>query len=256
MLIFSIGDVVGEAGIRALENLLPAFKKMKGIDFTIVNGENADGMGILPASADRIFLAGADVITLGNHSFSRHEMLDHIDHDRYILRPANLSCFNPGNGCGVYETNSGMRIAVISLMGRIYMDSNLDNPFFAADRILTDLDADIVAVDIHAEATSEKAALARYLDGRVSLVFGTHTHVQTSDERILPLGTGFITDIGMTGPVESILGMEIQSSIDRLLGVPRVRYKAAAGKAEVQGAIFEIDSSTRRCISVERITIS
>jgi len=256
MLILAVGDVVAEGGLKILERVLEAFKKLKGVDFTIVNGENAAGMGMLPEHARRIYSAGADVITLGNHAFSRKEMLDYMDNDRFILRPQNMTHFNPGKGYDVFETASGLRVGVLCLMGRVFMESNLENPFFAADRILRELNTQITIVEIHGEATSEKAALGWYLDGRVSAVFGTHTHVQTADERILPQGSGFISDIGMTGPTGSVLGMDPKSSIDRLLGVPQVRYKAAIGDCELQGALFDIDEKTGRCRSIERVKLS
>lgn len=256
MLIFAVGDVVSEGGLRVLEGLLPPFKRIKGIGFTVVNGENAAGMGILPEQVSRIYSAGADVITLGNHAFSKREMLDYVDEDRTILRPANMTHLNPGKGYGLFEAANGIRIGVICLMGRIFTETNLENPFFTADKALKELAAPILLTEIHGEATSEKAAVARYLDGRVSAVFGTHTHVQTSDERILPGGTGFITDLGMTGPTDSILGMDIQSSIDRLLGAPQIRYKAATGPSEIQGALFDIDEKSGKCRSVERIILS
>jgi metallophosphoesterase (TIGR00282 family) len=255
MLIFAVGDIVSEGGLRILEKTLPAFKRLKGVGFTIVNGENAAGMGILPEHARRIYSAGADVITLGNHAFSRREILEYIENDRYLLRPENMTHFNPGKGSGVYESAGGVRVGVLCLMGRIFTEANLDSPFFTADKAIRELQVSVIAVEIHGEATSEKAAMGWYLDGRVSAVFGTHTHVQTSDERILPKGTGFITDLGMTGPTESILGMEPQSSIDRLLGVPQVRYKSAGGECQLQGALFDIDEKSGRCRSVERISL-
>jgi len=256
MLIFAVGDIVAEGGIKILEKTLTPFKRLKGVDFTIVNGENAAGMGMLPEHARRIYGAGADVITLGNHAFSKKEMLDYVESDRYILRPQNMTYLNPGKGCGVYETRTGSEVGVLCLMGRVFMDHNLENPFFAADRVLKEMNTRVTIVEIHGEATSEKAALAWYLDGRVSVVYGTHTHVQTADERILPQGSGFIPDIGMTGPSLSVLGMDPEISIDRLLGVPQVRYKAAAGICEIQGALFDVDENTGKCRAIERVRLS
>lgn len=256
MLLFTVGDIVSEGGLRTLEKVLPPFRRLKGIGFTIVNGENAAGMGMLPEHAQRIYSAGADVVTLGNHAFSRREVIEYIDGDRSLLRPYNMTHFNPGRGCGVFEAASGLRVGVVCLMGRIFVDPSVDNPFFSADKALRELEADLVVAEIHGEATSEKAAVGWYLDGRVSAVFGTHTHVQTADERVLPKGTGFITDLGMTGPVDSILGMDPQSSIDRLLGVPHVRYKSAAGECRLQGALFDIDERTGKCRSVERVSLT
>ena len=255
MLIFTVGDVVSEGGVRILDKTLRPFKKLKNVDFTIVNGENTAGMGITSEQAERIYNAGADVITLGNHAFSKREMLSYVEDGRYILRPENLTHFNPGRGSGMFTAENGRRVAVLCLIGRVFMQNHAENPFFVADRSIKDFDNNIILVEIHGEATSEKAALAWYLDGRVSVVYGTHTHVQTADDRVLPKGTGFITDLGMTGPVNSILGMEPQSSVDRLLGYPQVNYKSAKGSCMLQGALFEVDDSTGRCISVERITL-
>ncbi|MGI6577686.1 MAG: TIGR00282 family metallophosphoesterase [Eubacteriales bacterium] len=253
MLIFTVGDVVSEGGIRILEKKLRPFRKLKGIHFTIVNAENAAGMGLVPEQAERIFNAGADVITLGNHAFSKREMLSYVEDESYILRPENFTHHNPGKGTGVYVAENGQQLAVICLIGRVFMQNQAENPFFVADRVIQKLDTKIKCVEIHGEATSEKTALAWYLDGKVSVVYGTHTHVQTADERILPKGTGFISDLGMTGPIDSVLGMDPESSVDRLLGVPQVRYKSATGSCMLQGALFDVDDNTGRCVSVERI---
>ena len=255
MLILTVGDVVSDGGIRILERTLSPFIKLKGVDFTIVNGENAAGMGITTEQAEKIYNAGADVITLGNHSFSKREMLSYVEDSRNILRPENLSHFNPGRGAGVFTAVNGKQVGVLCLIGRVFMQDFAESPFFVADKCLSKFDTNIILVEIHGEATSEKAALAWYLDGRVSIVYGTHTHVQTADERVLPKGTGFISDVGMTGPIDSILGMDPQNSVDRLLGHPRVNYKSAKGPCMMQGALFEIDDKTGKCISVERITL-
>lgn len=256
MLLLAIGDIVAENGLKFLEKTLAPYKRMMGVDFTIVNGENVQGMGLTASDAQRIYQAGADVITLGNHAFSKRDMLEYVDDDRYILRPANMTHFNPGKGYDIFETPGGLRVGVICLMGRVFMDSVLDNPFFTADRAIKEMETKITIVEIHGEATSEKGAMGWYLDGRASVVYGTHTHVQTADEQILPEGTGFITDIGMTGPTRSVLGMDPQCSIDRLLGVPQTKFKAAAGPCTMQGILFDIDSLTGRCKRAERITIS
>lgn len=256
MLIFTVGDVVSDSGIRLLEKTLRPFKKLKGIHFTIVNAENASGMGLVPEQADRIYNAGADLITLGNHAFSRREMLSYVEDQPYILRPENYTHYNPGKGHGVYVAENGQQLAVICLIGRVFMQNQAENPFFIADRVIQKLDAKIKCVEIHGEATSEKSALAWYLDGMVSVVYGTHTHVQTADERILPKGTGYISDIGMTGPVDSVLGMDPETSVERLLGVPQIKYKPASGACMLQGALFEVDDNTGRCLSVERIRLS
>ena len=257
MLVMAIGDVVGEGGVKLLCRVLPAFRRLRAIDFVICNGENAAGLGILPQQAEAMYAAGVDVITLGNHSYSRREARQMIEDDRYILRPANFTARNPGRGFGVYDAPRGRRVAVMNLMGRLFMDSNLENPFHTADRLLreTEEKADFTLIDMHAEATSEKLALAYYLDGRVSVVYGTHTHVPTADERVLPGGTGYITDLGMTGAVNSVLGMAPQSSIDRFLGVQGGRQRAAEGECELQGAMFSLDEKTGLCVSVERLAL-
>lgn len=256
MRIFTVGDLVSEGALRHLEKNLGAYQRFAGVQFTIVNGENVQGLGIVPQDARRILLAGADVLTLGNHAFSRREILEYIDEEPAILRPENFSSLNPGSGSRVFQATCGYSVAVLCVMGRVYSDMALESPFDTANRALKALDTPIKMVEIHGEATSEKAALAWYLDGRCSAVYGTHTHVQTADECILPKGTGFITDIGMSGPVQSILGMDVGSSIQRLMGAPAVRYKAATGPCVLRGALFEIDDRSGRCISVERVTIS
>jgi hypothetical protein len=255
--ILAIGDVMGENALDFLFRKLRSIKKLYNIAFTVVNGENASIVGITPNQADKIFSAGADVITLGNHTFNKHSIIPYLDDNRYILRPSNFSSLSAGRGWGVFETNYG-NICVIDLIGRCGMDFGPDNPFFEADKILRKLeDTKIVLVDMHAEATSEKAAMAFYLDGRVSAVWGTHTHVQTSDATILPNGCGFITDLGMTGPEVSILGVKPELSIARFIGESTRRpYEQAPGSCKIEGAIFEIDTDTGKCQSVEAIRIT
>ncbi|MBQ4426251.1 MAG: YmdB family metallophosphoesterase [Oscillospiraceae bacterium] len=254
--ILAIGDVFGENGLDFLSKKLRAFKKLKNIAFTVVNGENASVVGITPVQADAIFDAGADVITLGNHTFSRQNIIPYLDDNRYILRPDNLSPLSSGTGHRVYDAPFG-EVLVINLIGRVGMDLQSENPFFRADKLIKENPARIVLVDMHAEATSEKAALAWYLDGRVSAVWGTHTHVQTSDAAVLPHGTGFITDLGMTGPALSILGVKPEQSISRFLGEPRrQQYMPASGARKMEGAIFEIDEKTGKCLSVEAVRIT
>ncbi len=254
--ILAVGDIVGSSGVDFLDRKLRGFKRLKGIDFTVVNGENASVVGLTPRDADAIFDAGADVITLGNHAFSKNAIVPYLDDNMYILRPANLSPLSSGRGWGVFEASFG-NVCVINLIGRCGMDFGPDNPFFEADRILKKrLEAGVILVDMHAEATSEKSALGLYLDGRVSAVWGTHTHVQTSDGGVLPKGTGFITDLGMTGPALSVLGVAPELSIGRFLGEPeRKSYVQAPGPAKLEGAIFEIDPDSGRCLSVEAVRI-
>ncbi len=252
--ILAVGDVCGKPGLDFLRSHLASLKKLKKIDFTIINGENANVVGITPAQADEIFSAGADVITLGNHTWTRWELKDYLDSRSGILRPANYALCCPGRGHDVFHTPFG-DIAVINLMGRFTLDSNTDNPFVVAEEIISSLETKIIVVDMHAEATSEKAALGYYLDGRVSAVWGTHTHVQTSDCGILPEGTGFITDLGMTGPAISVLGIAPEQSIGKFLGEPPRRYEAADGPGKMECAIFTIDTQTGKCLETEALRI-
>lgn len=253
--ILAVGDVCGDIGLTFLERNLRAVKRLKNIAFTVVNGENANVVGITPAQAERILNAGADVITLGNHCWARYELQPYLDDNPRILRPANFTSKCPGRGYGIYETSFG-DVCVINLIGRYELDSNNDNPFREAERILKKTEAvKVVLVDMHAEATSERMAMGYFLDGRVSAVWGTHTHVQTSDAGVLPNGTGYVSDLGMTGPVNSVLGLDIQQSIDKFLGAPPTRYRAAEGECKIECSIFEIDAENGRCISVEALRI-
>ncbi len=252
--ILAVGDVCGKAGMEMLRSRLPSIKKMKNIDFTIVNGENANVVGITPAQAENIFSAGADVITLGNHTWSRWEIKEYLNEKSHIIRPANYALCCPGRGHEVIRTRFG-DLAVINLMGRFTLDANTDNPFVVADEIVSSLDTKLIVVDMHAEATSEKAALGYYLDGRVSAVWGTHTHVQTSDGGVLPQGTGFITDLGMTGAAVSVLGIDPQQSIAKFFGEPPRRYEEAPGDAKMECAVFTLDTETGKCLGVEALRI-
>lgn len=253
--ILAIGDVVGDAGLRMLEKKLRSLQKLKGVSFTVVNGENVSLMGLTPRQADDIFAAGADVITLGNHTFSRHEICDYLDDCRYILRPSNLAPQNPGRGWGVFEASFG-RVGVLNLIGRCGMDFGPDNPFHEAVRALDKMDCRIKLIDFHAEATSEKLAMAHYLDGKASALWGTHTHVQTSDACAFPQGLGYITDLGMTGPAFSVIGIKPEQSVSMYLGNPKRRYEPASGSCKIEGVLFEIDTETGRCISAEAIRIT
>lgn len=252
--ILAVGDICGKTGIDFLTQRLPEVKKLKDIAFTIVNGENANVVGVTPAQAENIFSAGADVITLGNHTWSRYEIKEYLDGNPRILRPANYTLRCPGYGHGVFSAPFG-EIAVISLMGRFTLDANTDNPFCVADEILGGLKTKLICVDFHAEATSEKAAMGFYLDGRASAVWGTHTHVQTSDGGLLPGGTGFITDLGMTGPAVSVLGIDPRQSIEKFLGEPPRRYEPAPGPGKMECAIFTLDVETGRCLNVETLRL-
>ena len=221
----------------------------------MVNGENASGVGILPRQARAIYDAGADVVTLGNHTWNRIQIKDLLPEAPWLLRPANYTSRVPGRGLGIYDGPRGLRIAVMNLIGRCEMDSNFDNPFTVADRLLHGLDADVCLVDFHAEATSEKGAMGFYLDGRVQAVWGTHTHVPTADAKVLPRGTGFLTDLGMTGPAQSVLGMRPEQAVNRFLGGLPMRFEPAPGPCKLESAVFSIDTDRRRCVGVERVDV-
>jgi len=253
--ILAIGDITGQAGIDFLSDKLRVVKKWGDIAFTVVNGENASGLGVTSSQAQAMLDAGADVITLGNHTWGKPDIKRFLDDCRYILRPSNFAPQVPGRGWGIFDSSFGS-VCVINLVGRVSMPDGSENPFFEADRILKQVDAKIILVDFHAEATSEKYAMAYYLDGRVSALWGTHTHVQTSDCRVLKGDTGYITDLGMTGAYESIIGMKPDQPISRFLGNPPGRFEPATGPAKIEGAIFGIDTETGKCVNVEAIRIT
>ena len=249
--ILAVGDVTA-GGLHFLRRRLPKLLRQREIDFCVVNGENASLVGITPEQAEAIFSAGANVITLGNHAFNRREIVPYIARTPELLRPANQPPQQPGQGWGVFETPFG-DVAVVNLIGRCGMDFTPDNPFLLVERILPRLQTRLICVEIHAEATSEKQAMAWMLDGRVSAVWGTHTHVQTADEEILPNGTGRITDLGMTGPCRSILGVKPELSIKKLRGDLIGRYESADGPCRLEGCIFTVDDRSGRCVGVERV---
>lgn len=254
MRILAVGDVVGRPGLDCLKRRLRPLKRQYGADFVIVNGENAAGVGITPGQADEIFSAGADVVTLGNHVWNKRQIVPYLEENRYILRPANLAPQLPGEGWGIYDA-AGWRVLVMNLIGRCEMPFGPDNPFLAADRILkrTQGEYDIAVCEIHAGATSEKLAMGFYLDGRCAAVYGTHTHVQTADERLNPKGSGYITDIGMTGPIWSVLGVKPEQSIAMFRGDLTEYFQTAEGPCALSGAVFTIDPSSGKCTAVERI---
>lgn len=253
--VLAVGDVTGESGVDFLRRKLRPLKKEKGIDFVAVNGENAAGNGLLPAHAEDILAAGADVITLGNHTFGKAQVSNFLEENPYILRPANFTGRAPGRGWAVYDCGR-VQVGVLNLIGRCELDFNAENPFTTADRILKNADKPtFVLVDFHAQATSEKLAMRYYLDGRVSALWGTHTHVPTADERVMPKGSGYITDLGMTGAIESVLGIPPQQSIESFLGGLAGRYRFADGPCKAQGCIFTLDSDTGLCTAVERVDV-
>lgn len=251
--LLAVGDVVATAGLNCLKTLLPKLKQEKKIDFCVVNGENTAILGLLPRQAEEIFDAGADVITMGNHTWGKRELVPYM-HTKGILRPANLPPQQPGMGWDVFETQFG-QVAVIDLIGRCAMDYTPDNPFLLVEKILPKLRTKLIFVELHAEATSEKLAMGWMLDGRVSAVWGTHTHVQTADERILPGGTGYLTDLGMTGPRDSVLGIKPELSIQKFRGDLTRRYEPAPGPCKLEGCIFTIDTHSGRCTAAERVSL-
>lgn len=253
--VLAVGDVVGEPGLDRVRRSLRYLKRKTGADFVIVNGENASGVGITPQQAEDILDTGADVITLGNHSFNRREIVTYLDDCPQILRPANYAPQTPGRGWSVFDSKCGP-VAVIDLIGRCGMDFGPDNPFLLVEKILKEVDTKLVFVEIHAEATSEKLAMGYLLDGRVSAVWGTHTHVPTADAGVLPKGTGYVTDLGMTGPKNSILGVRPQQSIAKFRGDLTARYQWADGPTKMEAVLFTIDSATGLCRSVERVDLN
>ncbi|MFW5868925.1 MAG: TIGR00282 family metallophosphoesterase [Armatimonadota bacterium] len=259
MVILHVGDVVGKLGRRAVGEILPPLIRKHDAGLVVVNGENAaGGNGITASIADTIFASGADVITTGNHVWAQKEIEDLIEHDSRILRPANYPPGAPGSGFGVYPSRTeGAQVGVINLQGRIFM-RELDDPFRAADEILEWMreETPVILVDFHAEATSEKIALSRHLDGRVSACVGTHTHVQTADEGVFPGGTAHITDVGMTGGTESIIGVEIEPVLERFRTQMPVRFEPPrSGPAVLCAVAVEVDPQTGRSWSIERIRI-
>ena len=250
--VLCVGDVVGPPGIERVRRSLRKLKNSLGADFVIVNGENASVVGITPDQAEDILDAGADVVTLGNHSFGKREIVRFLEDSDRILRPANYAPQAPGRGWAVYDTRFG-EVAVIDLIGRCAMDYTPDNPFLLVEKILKKITAKIILVEMHAEATSEKLAMGYLLDGRVSAVWGTHTHVPTADARVFPKGTGYVTDLGMTGPRESVLGIRPDLSIAKFRGDLTERYRWADGPTKLEGVLFTIDASSGRCLRAERI---
>ena len=253
--VLAVGDVCGEPGLDFLSAKLKEIKGQNKIDFCVVNGENANVVGVTPKQADAIFKAGADVITLGNHTWTRTELKPYLNEHKKILRPANYGPQCPGKGMGVYKMPFG-DICVINLLGRFTLDNNTDNPFVIVDDCLNECSSKVVLVDFHAEGTSEKRAMGYMLDGQASAVWGTHTHVQTSDATVLPNGTGYITDLGMTGASNSVLGIDPEQSIGKFLGDPPQRYNSATGPCKLEGCIFTIDTETGKCIEAEEIRIA
>lgn len=258
MRILVVGDIVATSGCNFLRKHLPSLKKMKKIDLCIANGENAaPGNGLLPNTVQFLFDSGVDFITTGNHVYNRKEVYDLLDERDDVIRPANYFSGNPGKGFGVIDMGR-TQVGVLNLLGNSFMSVNTENAFTCAEKILSELNkkCSVILVDFHAEATGEKRALGFFLDGRVSVVFGTHTHVQTADEQILPCGTGYITDVGMVGPKQSVLGVKPEIIIEKMkTGMPARFDTADTPECILNACIFEVDEKSGKTISTERIAL-
>ena len=254
--ILFIGDIVGEPGRRAVSELLPRLRRQHGVDLIIANGENsAGGSGITPKTAEEIFAAGVDIITSGDHLWDQKEVIGLLQNESRFLRPLNYPQGTPGQGSVVYQANNQAPVAIVNLQGRTFMP-DLENPFtfIRAEVERLRQKTNIIFIDLHAEATSEKAALARMLDGQVSAVIGTHTHVQTADEQIFPGGTAFLSDAGFTGPHESVIGREIEPVIKRFLTLQPQRFAVAENNVKLQGVVVEINDHTGKALNIQRVS--
>ena len=254
MNILAVGDIVGNSGVNKLKNELQDIKNKYNIDFVIVNGENAaEGMGITIKNFKDILSAGADCITMGNHTWGKKEIFQIIDEPQ-LLRPLNYPEGVCGKGYNIFNCEN-KKIAVINAMGRAEINVQTENPFIQVKKVVDEIKnkVDIILLDFHAEATAEKQAMAYFLDGEITAMFGTHTHVQTADEKILEKGTGYITDIGMTGPKNSVLGMDRDAALKRFLTALPEKYKIADGETMLNGCIFKLDDNTNKVIQIERI---
>ncbi len=260
MRLLFLGDIVGRPGRRAVTERLPRLRERWRLDCVVINGENAaGGFGLTEAICDEVLFAGADVVTLGNHAFDQREALVFIERQPRLVRPANFPPGTPGRGAAMVETRAGARVLVVNLMGRLFMDA-LDDPFQVIDHELAACPlgqgADVVVIDFHAEATSEKQSFAYYVDGRASLVVGTHTHVPTADHRILPAGTAYLTDAGMCGDYESVLGMQRDEPLRRFIQkTPGSRFEAATGEGTLSGVAVESDDRTGLALRVAAVRL-
>lgn len=253
-----MGDIVGAPGRRAICSLLPELRRERKIDFVVGNGENlSGGSGMRPEEAEELFHAGVDVITGGDHVWGKRELIPYITKTDRILRPANYPAEQPGAGFGVYRLPGGGSIGVVHVQGRVFMNTHADCPYKTLDAALAKIlpQTPVVAVDFHGEATSEKIAAGWYLDGRASFVFGTHTHVQTADERVLPRGTAYITDLGMCGPYDGVIGRMKELVLQRFLTQIPVRFDVATGDPRLSGALATVDEKTGRAESIERVVL-
>lgn len=256
--IFFIGDIVGNPGRIAVRELLPDIMQRYAVDIVIANGENAaGGFGITPAIAEELIGLKIDVITSGNHIWDKKEIIDYIKDKKWLLRPANYPEETPGFGWSIITTNSNIKIGIINLCGRVFMD-NLDCPFRAAREIIKEIEREtpVIVLDMHAETTSEKAAMGWFLDGSISAVIGTHTHVQTADERILPRGTAFITDAGMTGSINSVIGMQKEIVLERFLTQMPRKFEVATKDMVLQGVLVSIASKSGKAEAIERVNVA
>ena len=256
MKVLLIGDIVGRPGRVAVERCVVPLREERAIDFVIANCENAaGGAGVTPSVADELFRAGVDVLTSGNHVWKKREAFELLKLDHRVIRPANYPDGAPGSGSTIVEALSGQKVGVLNVMGRVFMEA-LDCPFRTAERELARLTlvTPVIIVDMHAEATSEKVAMGWFLDGKVSCLFGTHTHIPTADERILPNGTGFITDVGMTGPYDSVIGRRVDQILERFLSNIPNRSEVAEGNVQLRGLIVEVNPVSGKALSVERVT--
>ncbi len=257
MKVLYVGDIMGEPGRRAVGRMVPRLVSQRKIDVVVGNGENAaGGFGITPELAEELFGMGLSAITTGNHAWDKKEILDYFPRERRLLRPANYPEGVPGQGSVIVQSKSGEEIAILQLMGRAYMPT-LDCPFQVAKREMAKLRKQVAAVlvDMHAEATSEKMAMGHYLDGEATAVVGTHTHVQTADEQILPRGTAYLTDIGMTGPLHGVIGVKKELAIEKFLtGMPR-RFEVASGPTVFCAVLIELDARIGKALSIERVRI-
>jgi 2',3'-cyclic-nucleotide 2'-phosphodiesterase len=255
MKILFIGDIVGKPGRDAVKRLVCRLKEEFGLDFVIANAENSSGgSGITNKTAEELFSSQVDVLTSGDHIWKKREIVELITAEKRILRPANYPAASPGAGWGVFETAAGKKVGVICVLGRVFLES-VDCPFRACDQAIEVIkkETNIIIVDIHAEATSEKVALGWYLTGRVSAVLGTHTHIQTADEKILPPGTAYITDAGMTGPYDSVIGRRIEDVLQRFITSMPVKFEVAEDNIQLHGVVLDIDDNSGRARSIERI---
>lgn len=256
MNILVIGDIVGRPGREILKSMLSWVQTRYNIDFTIANAENAaGGRGLTLDVKNELLGIGIDCLTMGNHVWDNKNIFSFIDDEPRLIRPINYPADCPGQGIHIFKAGFNKKIAVINASGRVFLPA-LDCPFRALDDALQEIHTlvDYIIVDFHAEATSEKVAFGYYLDGRVSAVLGTHTHIQTADEKILPNGTAYITDLGMTGPIDSILGMEKQPIIERFLNARPSRFQVAEGAAQLQGVVLQVDEDSMKTINIERIS--